>query len=71
MPKLPALTPAVVIRLLEQHGFVLDRQSGSHRVFVNGATKRRVVVPYHRKDLPRGTLVAILKAAEIYDVLRK
>jgi predicted RNA binding protein YcfA (HicA-like mRNA interferase family) len=32
MPKLPALTPQKLIKILEQHGFVLDRVKGSHHI---------------------------------------
>lgn len=67
MPKLPALTPDEVIRILVQNGFELDRQTGSHRVYYNSATKKRVVVPYHKKDLPKGTLNSILKQAGLRD----
>ncbi len=63
MPKLPALTPNEVIKILLQNGFELDHQTGSHRVYYNSASKRRVVVPYHKKDLPKGTLISILKQA--------
>jgi predicted RNA binding protein YcfA (HicA-like mRNA interferase family) len=63
MPKPPALTSAEVIRLLTTNGFELDHQTGSHRVYYNPENKKRVVVPYHKKDLPRGTLLAILKQA--------
>lgn len=68
MPKLPALTPDEVIRILVQNGFELDHQTGSHRVYYNSATKKRVVVPYHRKDLPKGTLNSILKQAGLRDM---
>jgi predicted RNA binding protein YcfA (HicA-like mRNA interferase family) len=63
MPKLPALTANEVIRVLLDNGFVLDHQRGSHRVYCNATTGKRVIVPYHRRDLPRGTLLAILKQA--------
>ncbi|MEW6107721.1 MAG: type II toxin-antitoxin system HicA family toxin [Nitrospirota bacterium] len=65
MPKIPALTAEKLIRILMKHGFVLDHQTGSHRVYVNAATRKRVVVPYHKKDLPKGTLLSIIKAAGI------
>ena len=51
--------------MLLKNGFVLDHQTGSHRVYYNEATKRRVIVPYHKKDLPKGTLMSILKATGI------
>jgi len=65
MPKLPALTSEKLIRILLKHGFILDHQTGSHRVYFNKDTKKRVIVPYHKKDLPKGTLMSIIKAAGI------
>jgi len=65
MPKLPNLTPQKIIAILESRGFVLDRIKGSHHIFFHPETKRRVIVPVHRKDLPVGTLVEILKQAGI------
>jgi len=49
--------------ILKTHGFVLDHTSGSHYVFYHPETKRRVTVPFHRRDLPKGTLLAILRQA--------
>ncbi|MBA3045022.1 MAG: type II toxin-antitoxin system HicA family toxin [Candidatus Thermoplasmatota archaeon] len=63
MPRLPSLDPLKVIKILESKGFVLERTKGSHKIFYNPETKRRAVVPIHRKDLPRGTLMEILRQA--------
>ena len=72
MPKLPSLSPQKIIRILEQNGFILDRVKGSHHIFYHPKTKRRVVVPLHKKDLPKGTLLEILKQAGISkDILNK
>ncbi|MEA3475138.1 MAG: type II toxin-antitoxin system HicA family toxin [Candidatus Cloacimonadota bacterium] len=65
MPKLPSITPQKVIAILEKKGFILDRTKGSHHIYYNIVTRRRVVVPFHKKDLPRGTLLEILKQAGI------
>ncbi len=65
MPKLPSLSPQKIIRALERKGFVLDRIKGSHHIYYDSETKRRVVVPLHKKDLPKGTLLEILKQAGI------
>jgi len=65
MPKLPSLTPQKIIKVLEKKGFVLDRIKGSHHIYYHPETKRRVVVPLHKRDLPRGTLLEILKQAGI------
>lgn len=65
MPKLPSLTPDEIIKILEGKGFVLDRTRGSHRIYYNPETKRRAIVPVHKRDLPKGTLLEILKQAGI------
>ena len=65
MPKTPRLTSKQVIKLLKENGFVLDHVSGSHYVFFQSVSKRRVVVPYHTADLPIGILKSILRSAEI------
>lgn len=63
MPKV--YTPKEVIRKLKKLGFTEDRQSGSHKIFYHPETKDRAVVPYHLKELPKGTLSAILREANI------
>jgi len=65
MSKLPSLTPRKIVRVLERKGFILDRTKGSHRIYYHPETKRRVVVPVHKRDLPKGTLLEILKQAGI------
>jgi predicted RNA binding protein YcfA (HicA-like mRNA interferase family) len=65
MPKLPAMTPQKLIKVLEQRGFMLDRVKGSHHIYYNPLTKRRAIVPLHVGDLPKGTLQEILKQAGI------
>jgi len=63
MPK--TYTPRQVVAKLVKLGFVEDRQSGSHKVFYHSRTRRRAVVPYHLKEIPKGTLSAILREAKI------
>jgi len=65
VPKLSSLTSQKVIKILERNGFVLDRTKGSHRIYYHSESKRRVIMPYHKKDLPKGTLMEILKQAGI------
>lgn len=65
MPKLPALTPEELARVLVRRGFMLDRSKGSHRIYLHPETKRRAVVPFHRGALPRGTFYEILRQAGI------
>ena len=61
MARLPAVRPREVVRFLEQHGFVLDRATGRHFVFFNPVSKRRAVVPKHNRDMPKGTLLSLLR----------
>lgn len=65
MPKLPILTPKKLIKIFEKLGFQLDHKTGSHFIFYNQTNKRRAVIPYHSKDLPKGTILSILKQAGI------
>ena len=67
MTKIPVLTSRDVIRGLKKAGFVLYRQArGSHEIWYNPVTKRRTTIPNHpRVDIPKGTLKAILKEADI------
>lgn len=67
MPKPPHLTPKKVIALLKRNGFVLDHTTGSHYIFYNPETKKRIMVAHHTKDLPKGTLHKILKQAGIIE----
>lgn len=65
MPSFPSLTPKQLIRVLEKKGFVLDRIKGSHHILFHPDTKRRAVVPFHKRDLPKGTVAAILRQAGV------
>ncbi|MEA3222442.1 MAG: type II toxin-antitoxin system HicA family toxin [Thermodesulfobacteriota bacterium] len=65
MPKLPSLTPRKIIKILESKGFILDRIKGSHHIYYHPETKKRVVIPLYKKNLPKGTLLEILKQAGI------
>lgn len=59
MPKIPALKPKEVMKILERAGFRFIRQKGSHRLYLKN--NRAVTVPYHNKDLRKGTVRAIIK----------
>jgi len=56
------MKPKELIKLLEKEDFVFVRQSGSHAIFRKPGFKI-IVVPVHSKDIPTGTLNAILKDA--------
>ncbi len=61
MPKLPNVTPRRVIRFFEAEGFAIDHVTGSHHVLYHPTSRKRAVIPMHMKDLPKGTLLAILR----------
>jgi len=61
MPRLPAVKPRVVIRALKRNGFVIDHVTGSHYILIR--ERLRVTVPYHNRDLKRGTLASIITQA--------
>lgn len=65
MSKLPTLTPKKLIKILQKLGFQLDHKTGSHFIFYDSKTKRRAVLPFHAKDLPKGTLLSILRQAGV------
>ncbi len=65
MSNTPSLTSKEIIKILKQNGFVLDRSRGGHQIFIHKDSQKRVVVPMHNKDIPKGTFYTILKQAGI------
>lgn len=57
------MTPKQMVKLLKQNGFIEERQTGSHKFFVNPETGRYTTVPMHNKDLGKGLESEILKQA--------
>ena len=63
--RLPRITARQIIKILENKGFVLVRQSGSHKIYKN-SEGQRVTVPFHSgKILHPKLLKSILKDAGI------
>ncbi|MBE9169554.1 type II toxin-antitoxin system HicA family toxin [Pleurocapsales cyanobacterium LEGE 06147] len=60
MSKLPVISAAECVKALEQIGFAVARQRGSHIVLVREDPRTTVSVPAH-KELDRGTLRAIVR----------
>ena len=63
MAKPPILRAQELIRLLEKNGYYVKRQTGGHVIMVNEVLKKVIVVPYHSRDLKKGTMLAIMKRA--------
>lgn len=64
MVKLPALRPKDVVKALKKFGFEIKRQTGSHVRLIH-PDGRATTVAFHKRDLPTGTLRAILRQSEI------
>lgn len=64
MSKLPQVSGADVVRVLQKIGFTMRRQHGSHMIMRRDNPFAQTVVPNHRQ-IDRGTLRAILRQAEI------
>ncbi len=50
-----------LVNILERNGFKRIRRKGSHWVFYNEKTNKQTIIPFHNKDLPKGTFYEILK----------
>jgi predicted RNA binding protein YcfA (HicA-like mRNA interferase family) len=65
MPKLPRVTARQMASVLENLGFSLTRQSGSHQIYKNAAGKR-ATIPFHAaKILHPKVLKSIMRDAEL------
>jgi predicted RNA binding protein YcfA (HicA-like mRNA interferase family) len=66
MKRLPVISGEGVIRVLRRHGFLVERQKGSHvRLKFKSVDKTiKLTVPLHN-SLKKGTLKRILKEAGI------
>ena len=61
--KPPTLPPRKVLKALYKIGFVERNQTGSHLTLIHHKKSLRVTVPIHNRDIPQGTLRAIIKQA--------
>ena len=59
------MTPREMINLLVANGFKIIAQTGSHVKLKNQTTGKQTIVPFHRRDLSKGTEHIILKQAGI------
>lgn len=59
MPKKPTEMEKIILA----DGWVFKDQTGSHRHYVHPTKKGKVTIPFHGKDLPKGTENSILKQA--------
>jgi predicted RNA binding protein YcfA (HicA-like mRNA interferase family) len=66
MPKLRVLSSQEVCRILQRHGFVVVRQSGSHIIMRCQLPDRGITVPVpNHAEIARGTLKSIIDQSEV------
>lgn len=63
--KIMPMKPRELIKLLEKNNFVQVSQNGSHVKMRNIENGKQVIVPFHNKELKKGTEQGILKQAGI------
>lgn len=64
--KVSRLKASEVTKILQNYGFSLVSQRGSHQKQRNHDTGKQVIVPYHKgKELPLGTLRSIIDGSDI------
>ncbi|MBI4411405.1 MAG: type II toxin-antitoxin system HicA family toxin [Deltaproteobacteria bacterium] len=61
MSYFPVVTPKKLLRVLRRLGFEEVHGKGSHIVMQHAVDKRMTVIPFHCRDIPKGTLKGILK----------
>jgi predicted RNA binding protein YcfA (HicA-like mRNA interferase family) len=59
-----------LIKLLEADGWVQIGVTGSHHHFKHPAKPGKVTIPHPRKDIPTGTVRALLRQAGLLDKSR-
>jgi len=62
--KLPRLTAKEAEKLLFEAGFVVDRQKGSHRIYVKNDC--RMVIPHHSGKILHPKIVK-----QLFDIIEK
>lgn len=60
---LPTLKPNQVVAALAKTGFEVRRQTGSHVIMYKSGIRHPISIPQHPRDLPKGTLRAIIRQA--------
>jgi len=59
------MRPRELLIILHKNGWFKVAQKGSHLQLKHKSKTRKITVPIHNQDIPKGTLHAILKQAGI------
>lgn len=65
MPQLPVLKVKDLLKALKKMGFFLHHQKGSHAQFKHLDGRRTTIALHYGRDIPQGTLRAILRDIKI------
>lgn len=57
------LTPKEMEKVILQDGWYFKSQTGSHKHYMPPTKTGKATIPFHSKDLPKGTEYSILKQA--------
>lgn len=57
------MTPRQIEKIILADGWVLKSQTGSHRQYIHPSKPGKVTIPFHSKDVPKGTENSIWKQA--------
>jgi predicted RNA binding protein YcfA (HicA-like mRNA interferase family) len=63
--EIPSLKPKELVKVLERASFSLRHHTGSHAILYKSGVPRPISIPVHPKDLPKGTLRAIIRQANL------
>ena len=64
MVRFPVIKPKDIVNQLTKLGFKVTRQTGSHARLIH-PDGRTTTIAMHNRDLPKGTLRAILRQSKI------
>lgn len=59
------IKPREMEKLILNDGWIFKSQTGSHRHYTHPSKSGKVTIPFHNKDLPKGTENSIRKQAGI------
>lgn len=57
------IKPKEMEKIILADGWILKSQEGSHKHYIHPVKSGKVTIPFHGKDLPKGTENSILKQA--------
>lgn len=63
MSRIRSFKPRELIKKFEKAGYIIDRQKGSHVILYHPTQGKRLTIPLHVREMPKGTLLSVIKQA--------